>query len=124
MTGYARRHLEERQIHRRWMDPRLYDLRIPAVRGYLFRKGWKEATSDQPGFLVFAEPNPTENPLHQWIPDQESRREFYPIVYEFLAAVAEIEDRSAVEVLSDMLASQEDHSTNGAPKPRHTDVPH
>jgi hypothetical protein len=104
MMQYLRRHLDDRQVQRRWVDPRLPDLRLDQIRAYLLGKGWKEVAPDRPGVLVFEEPAlGEEGPLHQWVPDSEQRREYLQGVYELLAAVAEVEDRSAGEVLTDML---------------------
>jgi hypothetical protein len=101
---YYRRHLDDRQVHRRWVDPRLHLVRIADIRTYLLQRGWKEVPPDQPGVLVFEEPVVNaDGPLYQWIPDSEQRREYFQGVYELLAALAEIEDRYAGDVLTDIL---------------------
>jgi hypothetical protein len=112
MTQYVRRHLDDREMHRRWIDPRMYSLRVPDIRAYLLRKNWKEVPPDRPGVLVFEEPGSGEDgPLYQWVPDSEQSREYPQGVYELLASLAEIEDRFAGDVLSDMLdASRHDAS--------------
>lgn len=101
---YASRYLDDRQILRRWMDPRLPGVRIAQIQGYLLRKGWKQVPPDRPHVLVFQEPvQSDEGPLYQFVPDSEQRRDYPTQIYELLAALAEIEDRSAGEVLTDML---------------------
>jgi hypothetical protein len=108
MMQYRRRHLEDHEVHRRWIDPRMYELRVADVRDYLLSKGWKEVSPDRPGVVVFEEPSPSaDGPLYQWIPHSEERREFRQAMYELLAALAEIEDRYAGDVLWDILESSE-----------------
>jgi hypothetical protein len=105
MTTYYRRHLDDRQVRRRWMDPRMFNLRVAEIEAYLLRKGWKPVPPDRPNVLVFEEPQVSEDgPLYQWIPDSEDYRHFPSAVYELLAALAEIENRYAGEVLTEMLA--------------------
>lgn len=113
---YYRRHLDDREVQVRWMDPRLRSLRVSHIRTYLVGKGWRETPADQPGVVVFEEPtNSGEEPLFQWIPADEQRREYLQAVYELLAAVAELEDRYAGDVLADMLTVGVG-SSNGLPK--------
>ncbi len=108
MIPYHRRHLDDREVHRRWIDPRLYSLRVANIRAYLLRKRWKEVPADRPGELLFEEPTAgADGPLYQWIPDSEERREYPQAVYELLAALAEIEDRYAGDVLTDILQDAE-----------------
>ncbi len=106
MIRYTRRFLDDHQVQRRWIDPRMHAVRVNDVRNYLLRKGWKEAPPDLEGWVVFQEPQVGEaDPLYQWLPNSEQRREYPQAVYELLAAVAEIENRTAVEVLTDVLAT-------------------
>jgi len=89
-------------------------LRLEQIRAYLLKRCWKEAPPDQPGVVVFEEPAQSEDgPLYQWVPDSEQRREYLQGVYELLAAVAEVEDRSAGEVLADMLKNAPVNVVNG-----------
>src|SRR5262249_16973545 len=88
-------------------DPRIHSVRVADIRAYLLWKCWKDASPDRPGVLVFEEPVVSEDgPLYQWIPDSEQRREYFQALYELLAALAEIENRYAGDVLTDIL----DHS--------------
>jgi hypothetical protein len=122
---YYRRHLDDRQVHRRWVDPRIHAVRIADIRTYLLRKDWKEVPPDQPGVLVFEEPVVSEDgPLYQWIPDSEQRREYFQSVYELLAALAEIEDRYAGDVLTDVLEHSDARalSANGPQASTQTDA--
>jgi hypothetical protein len=60
MSQYHRRQLDDREVHRRWIDPRLYSVRVKDLRAYLLGKGWKEVPPDRPGVLVFQEPEAVE----------------------------------------------------------------
>lgn len=117
--AYYRRHLDDRQIHRRWVDPRLFSVRVAGIRAYLLGKGWKAAPPDRPGALVFEEPCAgPDGPLYQWFPDSEERRDYPQAVYELLAALAEIEDRYAGDVLTDLLeATPAPAAVSGLPAP-------
>ena len=106
MKPYLRRHLDDRQVHHWWVDPRIHLVRVADIRAYLLRREWKEVPPDRPGVLVFEEPVVSEDgPLYQWIPDSEQRREYFQAVYELLAALGEIEERYAGDVLTDILDS-------------------
>ncbi len=115
MSEYYRRHLDDRQVHRRWMDPRIHAVRVANVQAYLVHHGWKQVPPDRPHVLVFQEPiEDKEGPLYQWIPDSEQRRDYTQCIYELIAAIAEIEDRYAGDVLTDILRQPADGvSTNG-----------
>jgi hypothetical protein len=104
MSEYHRRHLDDREVQRRWLDPRIGSVRVADIREYLLHKGWKPVASHQPGFLVFEEPAEVEGgPLYQWVPESEQGRDYIQRIYELIAAIAEVEDRSAVEVLTNIL---------------------
>ncbi len=127
MTTYYRRHLDDRQVHQCWIDPRLYTVRVADLREYLLRKGWKEVTPDRPGVFVFEEPAASEEgSLYQWFPDSEERRDYSQALYELLAALAEMEDRSAGDVLSDILepSHRAASSPNGPRTPAQADPVH
>ncbi len=122
MTQFYRRHLDDPQVHRRWIDPRLYSIRVADIRDYLLRKGWKEVTPDRPGVLMFQEPAVSEDgPLYQWIPDSEQRREYSQAIYELLASLGDIEDRYAGDVLTDILEHSVASSKNGPRVPAKAD---
>jgi hypothetical protein len=101
---YSRRHLDDSQVHRRWIDPRIYHVQLADIRHYLRRKGWTEVAPDRPGVIVFQEPTVGEDgPLYQWIPDSEQERGYSQAIYELVAALAESEDRYAGFVLTEIL---------------------
>ena len=104
MTEYHRRSLDDRDKHRRWLDPRLYSVRVAQLRAYLLHQGWKAAPPDRPGFLVFEEPTTDEaEPLYQFVPESEDWEGYPAQLYDLIAAIAEVEDRYAGDVLTDIL---------------------
>lgn len=115
MLTYTRRHLDDNTLARRWADPRLAQVRVADIRDYLLGKGWKPAPPDRPNVLVFQEPVvDEEGPLYQWLPDSEQGRDYPARVYELLAAVAEVEDRYAGDVLTDILQHHGDEGNGPA----------
>jgi hypothetical protein len=115
MIQYPRRHLDDREVHRRWMDPRLALLRLEEIRAYLERKGWKRVRPADLPEAVYQEPGSEEEPLYQWLPESEQRRDYLQRVYELLAGIAEHEGRLAGEVLTEMLGHSGDSPDgNGA----------
>ena len=78
-------------------------------------KAWKPVPPDRPYVLVFQEPTVSEEgPLYQFVPDTEQRRDYVARIYELLAALGEIEDRYAGDVLTDILRQSPDFvSPNG-----------
>ena len=114
MTPLYRRHLDDRQVHQRWLDPRLPTVRVRDLRDYLQSKGWEIVPTDRPRELVFREPGVgEEDPLYQWIPASEKDRDFVQRIYEVVAAIAEVEDRYAGDILSDILRQPTVSGTNG-----------
>jgi hypothetical protein len=104
VTQHYRRHLDDRQIQRRWLDPRLSSVRVADVQAYLIGKNWKPVPSDSPDVLVFQEPAVGEDgPLYQWLPASEQGCDYIQRIYELIAAIAEVEDRYAGDVLTDIL---------------------
>jgi hypothetical protein len=114
MTPLYRRHLDDRQMRQRWLDPRLATVRVRDLRAYLLSKGWEIIPSDQPHELVFREPGVNEaGPLYQWIPDSEMGRDYVQRVYEVIAAIAEVEDRYAGDIVSDIVRQPQEGGSNG-----------
>ena len=104
MMRYDRRFLDDSEVHRRWIDPRVYNVRVANIVAYLLGKGWKPMPPDRPHVLVFQEPVCTpDDLLYQWIPQNEQDRDYPARIYELLAALGEVEDRYAGDVLTDIL---------------------
>jgi hypothetical protein len=115
MIKYYSRYLDDRAVRRRWRDPRLSSVRVSDLQAYLLRKGWKPVPPDRPYVLVFQEPVEDEDgPLYQLVPDSEKDRSYLQQVYELIAAVAEVEDRYAGDVLTDILQLRDQTEANGA----------
>jgi hypothetical protein len=122
MIKYRRRFLDDQEKQRRWIDPRLYAVRVEDLEAYLTGKGWTEVSPDRPGFRVFQEPGTTESTaLYQFVPESDQWDGYAAQVYELLAALAMIEDRYAGDVLTDVLHARETE-TNGAPATRATET--
>jgi hypothetical protein len=114
---YTSRYLEDREVQKQWLDPRLPLVRVDDLRAYLDRKGWKPVTADRPHVFVYEEPSVgEEGPFYQFVPDSEQRRDYTARVYELLAAVALVEGRWAGDVLTDVLRGAGHEGPNGAPQ--------
>jgi hypothetical protein len=127
MIQYHRRYLDEGEKHRRWIDPRLYSIRTANVQAYLLHNGWKPVPPDRPGVLVFQEPaSSKDGPLYQFVPLDEQWEGYPAQLYELIAALAEIEDRYAGDVLTDILkhSTADAASTNGPGGPTKADSVH
>ncbi len=115
MMKYHRRYIDDREQHRRWVDPRLWSVRVADIQAYLTQKGWKSVDPDRPCVIVFQEPTVGEDgPLYQWVPDSEDYGDYSVRVWELIAALGAIEDRSAGEVLTDILQARNHQGTNGS----------
>ncbi len=114
MIRYQRRYLDDREKHRRWADPRLASVRVAQLASYLGSRGWKEVPPDRPGFRVFEEPGADGGErLYQFLPEAEGWEGYSAQVYDLIAAVAEVEDRYAGDVLTDVLREPPVAAPNG-----------
>ena len=102
---YGRRIIPERQRYRRWIDPRVWTLRVAAVVAYLREKGWKEVDPDRAHFRIFEEPYPAEGTIraYQFVPTFEQEPGYGQQMFELLTGLAEFEDRQAAVVIDDIL---------------------
>ncbi len=101
---------------RRWVDPRVWSVRVGDLRAYLQRKGWTACPAPRPGQLAFEEPagNP-DGPVRLYVPESEQFADYPQRLLEVVTALAEIEGRyAAVEVLDDILQSRVSAEPNGA----------
>jgi hypothetical protein len=66
--------------------------------------------------LVFEEPTvDSDGPLYQWVPQNEQGRDYQQQIFELIAAIAEIEDRYAGDVLTDILQESRDPAERNGP---------
>ena len=109
MTRYYRRSIDPRDQYRRWIDPRVRDLQLQDVIGYLDRRGWKRLPTDRKGFFAFQEPGRTEvdgHPVCQFVPDAEGCDNYGQLMFELLTGLAEFEGRQASEIIDDMVGQR------------------
>ncbi len=108
MTSYMRRSIDPRDQYRRWIDPRHSSLRLADVVAYLQGCGWKSLPPDRPGLLAFQEPTGESvngRPVCQFVPDSEEYDNYAMLMFELITGLAEYEDRSASQVIDDILRS-------------------
>ena len=100
---------------RRWVDPRVWSVRVGDLRAYLERKGWTACPAPRPQQLAFEGPagNP-DGSAHLYVPESEQFSDYPQRILEVVTALAEIEGRYAVEVLDDILQSRASAGPNGA----------
>lgn len=105
---------------RRWVDPRLWTVRVRDVRSYLERKGWNPCAATRPHQLAFEEPGThPDGPARLYLPDSEQFSDYPQRLLEVVTAIAELEDRYAVDVLNDILCRPGSNEPNGV-SPRAT----
>jgi hypothetical protein len=113
---YARRFIDPNNQYHRWIDRRLWSLRLADVVAYLESRNWKQLPSDRRSFLVFQEPGGPVidgKPLCQFVPDSEGYADNPLRLFELLTGVAEVEDRQASEVIDDILRLAHEKEANG-----------
>jgi len=114
---YGRRYIEEREKYRRWIDPRVWNLPLAQVVAYLRQHGWMEVPPDREGCLVFREPASTHlstGQMFQFVPASE-QDDYYPQgMFELVTGLADFEQRSAADVIDDILQAPNASQTNGA----------
>ena len=96
-----------------WIDRRIEFVRAESAKNYLYRHGWKCTPFPQPQVLRFEGPlADSGNPIVRFVPVLEEADDYVQRIYELITSVAIIEDRTAVEVLNEMLDDGK-HETNG-----------
>jgi hypothetical protein len=99
---------------RRWVDPRVWSIRVRDVRAYLERKGWTACPAPRPQQLGFEEPTGNaDGPARLYVPESEQFSDYPQRILEVVTALAEIEGRYAVEVVNDILPSPASADPNG-----------
>lgn len=87
-----------------WIDPRLSLVRVAGIRSYLLGRGWRVQPYPGTELLVFEGPADDDGqPIVQVLPSSEQMRDFPLRVEELIAALSILEDRSAHDILSDVL---------------------
>src|SRR5262249_54085802 len=72
MIRYARRYLDEREKHRRWVDPRRPAGRAGLLQADPENRGWQPMPADRPGVLVVQEPTVSaDGPFYHVVPLEE-----------------------------------------------------
>lgn len=95
-----------------WVDPRIERVSVENVRTYLLGRGWRLQPFPGPELLVFEGPQDDDGePITQVLPSSERLRDYRMRVADLIATLSVIEDRPAVDILIDMLATP---SANGA----------
>jgi hypothetical protein len=124
---YLRRTVDPVNQYRRWIDPRVRTLAMPAVITYLRQHDWRELPPDRPGLLAFQEPTGSVvngKPLCQFVPDSEEYDDYPQRMFELLTGLAEFEERQASEIIDDILRSPGSANGEGARRdqPGNSDV--
>lgn len=89
---------------RRWVDPRVSQVRVAGVRSYLLGRGWHPQSYPGPELLVFQGPADDDGqPIVQVLPSSEQMRDFPLRVEELIAALSVLEDRPPGDIVSDIL---------------------
>ncbi len=98
--------------HSAWVDPRIDRVTVDEVRTYLQNRGWRSQPFPGPELLVFEGPRDDDGaPIIQVLPSSERLKDYRMRVENLIGALSVIEERPAVDVLTDMLAGAE---SNGA----------
>jgi hypothetical protein len=103
--------------HSAWVDPRIDRVTVNDVRTYLLDRDWRLQDFPGPELLVFEGlKDDNGDTIIQVLPSSQHFRDYRMRVESLIGAVSIIEGRSAVDVLSDMLAGPQ---TNGAAQHQH-----
>jgi hypothetical protein len=98
---------------RAWIDPRVAQVTVAGVRAYLLQRGWVLKPYPRPELLVFEGPADDGEPIIQVLPSSERMLDYRMRVEELIGALSVLEDRPAVDILSDIL----NESPAGMPAP-------
>ncbi|HJZ54633.1 MAG TPA: hypothetical protein VKE74_06720 [Gemmataceae bacterium] len=87
-----------------WIDRRVVEVRSAAALEYMRRHGWDPVPCPNAHFQMFARPvGKNGERLTQPVPLFEDADEYVQRIIDLITNVATIEDRTAVEVLEEML---------------------
>jgi len=89
-----------------WIDPRVASVRVPQIQAYLLQRGWKAQPSPRSQVLLFVGPQADDGePIVQAVPAPERGSDYTQRIVDVITNLALLEDRYAVEILSDILKS-------------------
>lgn len=98
--------------NRVWIDPRVVQVQVDAVRSYLLQHGWTQQTYPGPELLVFGGPVDDDGePIIQVVPSDETLLDYPMRIEELIGALSVLEDRPTADVLTDLL-----HAANTPPR--------
>lgn len=94
------------QFQNRWIDPRVTQVGIYQLRGYLSRTGWREVEKLANGALARFE-NSTHVDVSLLVPNRMDGGVLLQRLIDLFADLSRCEDRWAGEILNDVLACPE-----------------
>ena len=98
----------------RWIDPRIRLVKAANVHAYLLVHGWEPKPSPRPQVLVFKEPAGHEGEaVLQTVPANDGVSDCTDALMRVITNLAVVEDRSAVDVLNDILGQTVPSTSNG-----------
>ena len=99
-------------MNRSWIDPRIDGVTVAGARAYLLDHGWRPRPFPRPEVLVFEGLLADDGtPLVLILPGSDKFVDYRMRIEELIGALGAIENRPAVEVLTEILALPR---TNGA----------
>jgi hypothetical protein len=105
---------------RSWIDPRVAQVRVDAVRSYMLQHGWTLQPFPGPELLVFGgQMDDDGEPIELVLPSKETMLDYRMRVEDLIGALGVLEDRYAGDVLNDILqaGASAPAPTNGAAAP-------
>jgi hypothetical protein len=89
----------------RWVDPRIREVRLDALRAYLQSRGWREKPVPRPGLVCYETPaqaNGQTRPTFTLSGPEDAPDYLMSLTY-FLTTLSEIENRHPVAILDELL---------------------
>jgi hypothetical protein len=97
-----------------WIDRRVMNVRVADMRDYMARHSWRPVPYTRPEVLMYEGPlADTGRPIRQMVPLLEEADDYTQCVIDLITNLARLEERTAVEVLEEMLDTAAP-SPNGA----------
>src|ERR1700730_16850896 len=88
----------------RWVDPRVRQVKAAQLQAYLIARGWQPKPSPRSQVMLFEEPSGHEGePVLQTVPAHDGVSDCTDAIVRAITNLAVVEDRSAVNVLNDIL---------------------